>query len=450
MKRAYFLIAFVLFLAILAFFFYRYKRESTPNVIVITLDTLRADHLGCYGYSRPTSPNLDRIASQGILFENFFTTIPQTLPAHASLFFGTWPRLHGSTNNHTEFSNPSLVFLPVLMHKAGFVTGAFTSIFHLTREFKRFGGFDSENAPEVVRNVDSTLPLAMQWLGQQHGKFFAWIHIWDCHAPYYLHPTFMKKINADFHDDSFEQIHGFFKPERYNPDQMKAMIDLYDNEIAYVDSWLGKFFDEFQKNPKYNNTLLIITADHGESMDEVATTEHYAFNHGEYLFDFQVHIPMIIIPPRNSNAPRGLRVKQPASMIDIAPTILEYVHLPAPSVYVGKSLTAYFDSAKANLFADRAVFLQRRTFKKPPRPFLQYDEYGIKNDRFKLLMTVPDQLAALYRNGSETALQDAQTEQLMKNRLLEWLKNNPDFTKKSNTISSPEEEEKLRSLGYVQ
>src|SRR5262245_32743637 len=126
----------VIIAALLAFGLWRISRVEPTSFLLITIDTLRADHLGCYVYSRTISPNLDRLASEGILFENAFCVMPTTLPSHGSIFFGTWPRIHGSVSNFIRFSNPSLVYFPQLLKQAGYSTAGFVSAHHLGANMK--------------------------------------------------------------------------------------------------------------------------------------------------------------------------------------------------------------------------------------------------------------------------------------------------------------------------
>lgn len=426
----------------------RYRDKQDFNVLLISIDTLRADHLGCYGYSRKISPNLDRLASQGILFENTFCVMPTTIPSHASILFGTWPRIHGSTNNHTQIANRTLAFLPLVMRRAGFATGAFVSAFHLGEQFKGFTGIDNFDWPKLDRTSDITLARANSWL-QQLGKrkFFLWIHLWDPHSPYVLHPEFMKNINPSF-DNNFEKHYTFLGDFKYTPDQLKKMIDLYDNEIAYTDYWLGKFLDEFQKN--YPNTIIVIVSDHGETLDELADKEGYGFDHGEFLLDHQIHVPLIVILPGHQNA--GTRVSNTASLIDVFPTLMDFCHLKTPDSCQGNSLKPYILKQPSNR-PDSLVFLERRTFAQPPRPFLAGDQFGIREKDYKLLLNLPEDRTEFFRNSDQPIIPDpknAKLQDLMEMKLKQWLEFTATFQKEPGQPVSPETSEKLRSLGYVQ
>jgi arylsulfatase A-like enzyme len=428
-----------------------YRSQRTPgiqDVLLITIDTLRADHLGCYGYRRDISPNLDRYAAEGVLFENAFCVMPTTLPSHASILTGTWPRIHGSTNNHVRIANKTLAYLPRAMKEAGYATGAYVSAFHLADELKGLGGFDVFDAPKLERPAEATLSLAQKWLAQNGDRrFFLWVHLWDPHSKYFLHPEFMKKINPDFKDD-FEKHYTFLGAAKYTPDQLKRMIDLYDNEIAYTDFWLGKFMDEFRRS--HPNTLIVIVADHGETLDELVETQNYGFDHGEFLLDQQIHVPMIVLLPQNESA--GTRVRNTTSLIDVFPTILDFLGIKEPSSSQGNSLKAYILKKPANR-PDSVAFLQRRTFKVPPRPFLASNQFGVLDREYKLLLDLPEATASLFKNNDRPVTMDAKAAKmsdLMQRRLKQWLDSTAVFEKQPHQEVSPETSEKLKSLGYVQ
>lgn len=453
MKKT-FLVVVILLIACLAALFVVRKsvRPERPSILLITIDTLRADHLGCYGYARKISPNLDRLASEGVLFENTFCVMPTTLPSHGSIFFGTWPRIHGSSSNFIHFSDRSLVYFPQLLRQAGYNTAAFVSAHHLGDSLKSIAGFDEFHFPQEELTADVTLGQAGKWLQQKRQKsFFLWVHLWDPHSPYELHPKFMEKIDPGF-DNNFEKHYAFVTPGFYSSEGLQKMIDLYDNEIAFTDFHLGRFLDEFRKHPENRNTIIIVTSDHGETLDELYKTENYAFDHGEFLYDPQIHVPLILVLPNQQH--HGLRVKATNSLIDLLPTILSEAGVKIPPTAQGSSLISRIQKS-GNPAPDGLVFLQRREYKFPPRPFLAGSQFGVRERTFKLLLNLPNQESVLYRNnadGIDVGLQEKRMQQLLKDRLEEWLRITKDLTAngaQGNEVSE-EEAEKLRSLGYVQ
>jgi arylsulfatase A-like enzyme len=453
MKKSFLIAAIVLTLCLAALFVIRkFIQTKPPSILLITIDTLRADHLGSYGYARNISPNLDRLAAEGVLFENTFCIMPTTLPSHGSIFFGTWPRIHGSVSNFIHFSNPSLAYFPQLLRHAGYETAAFLSAHHLGANMKSIPGFDEFHFPEGELRADVTLGQAGRWLKRERQKnFFLWVHLWDPHSPYELHPKFMEKIHPGF-DNDFDKRYAFVDPGSYSRESLQKMVDLYDNEIAFTDFHLGHFLEEFRKQPESRNTIIIVTSDHGETLDELYESENYVFDHGEFLYDTQIHVPLILVFPDQRH--RGLRIAGTNSLIDLLPTVLSEAKIKTPSTAQGSSLISRITKS-GNPQTDALVFLQRREYKFPPRPFLADLQFGIRERNFKLLLNLPDQKTILYRNsadGVDVSLQDDRMQRLLKNRLEEWLRITKGFAAngaKSNEVSE-EEAEKLRSLGYVQ
>jgi choline-sulfatase len=308
---------FLIFLYSGVFLFFTACRQElhNQNVLLITIDTLRADHLGCYGYSRKITPVLDRLSQNGILFENAFCTMPTTVPSHGSIFFGTWPRIHGSLSNSYFYTNRKLAFLPDLLQKAGYTTMAIISSGHLATAIKRVPGFNLLIYRGTDQNASTTLNLALKWFQKNGPKhYFVWIHLWDPHWPYVLHSEIMPGINRNFRDD-IPHYHGFLPKQAYSPEGFQKMIDLYDNEIAYVDYQLGLFLDQLKRTTSLQNTMILVTSDHGESMDELAGTHNYAFDHGEFLFDSQLHVPLIVVLPKKRYS--GLRIRQTVTLLDV-------------------------------------------------------------------------------------------------------------------------------------
>ena len=445
----------LLVLGIAGFFLIRKIMQSErPSILLVTIDTLRADHLGCYGYSRKITPNLDRLASEGVLFENAFCVMPTTLPSHGSIFFGTWPRIHGSASNFIPFSNPSLAYFPQLLKKAGYDTAAFLSAHHLGAGMKSLPGFQEFHFPENEVKADVTLAEAWKWLNQKASRkpFFLWIHLWDPHSPYELHPEFMNRIHPGF-DNNFNKRYAFVDSGFYTKQHLQDMVDLYDNEIAFTDFHLGKFLDDFRTSSQFDNTMIIVTSDHGETLDELYESQNYAFDHGEFLYDQQIHVPLILLLPGHQK--QGIRIQGTVSLIDLFPTIITEAKIKVPLMAQGSSLIPRIRNVSSrNSGPDDLVFLQRREYKFPPRPFLADSQFGIRERNFKLLLNLPGNEAVLYKNqqdGIDVAAGEQRMNQLLKSRLEKWLQITGGMVSHGQKMEISEEEaEKLRSLGYVQ
>ena len=447
MKKSYtlFAVALLIAIAIAAAVKMKYRSPKVENFLLITIDTLRADHLGCYGYSSPTSPSLDALAAESTLFENAFCLMPTTVPSHGALFYSTWPRVHGSTSNFHKISNEKIVFLPDLLRQNGYQVGAFAANKTLAKAFKHKSSFAGIPVPKETRTAEQMFQTARLWLKERRGKkFFLWVHLWDPHSPYERHPQFLKKVGSN-RNYTFKQRYDFLE-KPYTKDQVAAMIELYDNEIAYTDDQLGKFLREFRGNYG-NNTMIIVTSDHGESMDELIASEGYAFDHGEYLFDHQIRVPLLLHVPEMEG---GKRISTAVTLLDVMPTILEQAGIPLPSSAHGASLLPLVNGKDRG---GSLVLLQRRDFDFPPRPFLAQRQYAIRDRNFKLLWNQKDNVTLLLRNdeeGEDISAGNPRLAQQLQQRLHQWLRSTEALSKGEKETVSPEEAEQIRALGYVQ
>lgn len=441
------IILLLLALCVLLYVFF-FGSRAPESFLLITIDTLRADHVGAYGYSRKITPALDRLAEEGVVFKNVYCVMPTTVPSHGSLFFSTWPRIHGSTSNFVHFSNTDLAFLPDVLQKAGYAVGAIVSVPHLGKNFQKYASFHEIDFPERERNAESTLRIARRWLGNnKNRKFFLWIHLWDPHSPYDLHPEFMKQIHPDA-DVNFEKHYAFLKDSSYTSEEVRTMIDLYDNEIAYTDFHLGRFLEDFRAMPAAKRTTIIVTSDHGETLGELLATEGYAFDHGEYLYDHQLHVPLIMVGPKLKHNV----VNTTVTLLDIMPTIFQRAGLPRPPTAQGNSFSSLIDSTGRSR-PDSIAFLERREFTSPPMPFLAERQFGVRDRNYKLLYNESSRQSFMYKNGAEgvdVSDEQKRLKELMQQRLLSWLSLTSKLSKGRGTTVSEEEAEKLRALGYVQ
>ncbi len=288
-------------------------RPKKLNVILITIDTLRADHLSCYDPSHAKTPNIDALASKGVVFTHAFAHVPMTLPSHTSILTGTLPLYHGVHDNYGFKASPQLETLGEFMKKAGYSTAAFIGAFPLDSRFGLDQGFDlyEEGYPAKntrtfffpERRANKVVNSAISWL-DQHGKerFFVWIHVFDPHQPYDPPPPFDKEYEKD----------------------------PYSGEIAYTDRQLGRLFEYLRKKGLMGNTLIVITADHGEGRGD-----HGESTHGYFAYNSTLHIPLIfyardLFPPH--------RVDTYVAHWDIFPTIAEIIGEKVPSQVQGRSL----------------------------------------------------------------------------------------------------------------
>ena len=292
--------------------------RSRLNLLLVTIDTLRADRLGCYGYSQIETPNLDKIARQGVLFENAVAPAPLTAPSHASMMTGVYPTVHKVRNTGGFVLSPSQPKLSKILQDQGWDTAAFIGSSVLKGRFgfnQGFAVYDDEMptsasgsaVAEPERRAGEVVDRAVKWLDAQSGKpFFLWVHVYDPHIPYDPPAPFREKY-------------------RDRP---------YDGEIAYTDQQLGRLFDTVARKSRPENTLIAVLSDHGESF-----SEHGEYTHGVFLYDTTLRIAFLMA---GGPIPAGLRVKQQARTVDLLPTVLELMGLKAPQGMQGTSLAPAF------------------------------------------------------------------------------------------------------------
>jgi arylsulfatase A-like enzyme len=269
------------------------------NVILITLGTTRADRIGCYGYQPAQTPALDALARRGALFERAYSSVPLTLPAHATIFTSLYPPEHGLHVDGTNRLGSDIPVLAEFLKVANYDTGAFLSAFALNAKFGLNRGFDIYDDALTASNIEgsdsqrrdgvSVMDAALGWLKARRARpFFCWIHFSDPHFPYDARPeTF---------GDTFTE-----RP--------------YDAGIAYADLQVGRLTEFLQSHELSERTLIVVVGDHGEGL-----MEHGELQHGMQLYNSTLHVPLIVAGPDFIQP--GVRPAVPVSHVDVAPTIL--------------------------------------------------------------------------------------------------------------------------------
>jgi len=295
------------------------KKSTRPDIIFITIDTLRADHLGCYGYFRNTSPAIDELALNGILFERTMTPMGTTLPAHVSLMTSTLTLKHGIKANMSSIKSPldtseGLATFAQIAARAGYATAGFVSAAPVKKHSGLSEGFEKFDEPKSIsRRAASTNKKLFSWLKKNSGRpLFLWVHYWDPHEPYSApgkyRNMFIKK----------KGIRKFLKQKKV-PNMVSYVLhknNRYDGEIRYVDSQVNRLFDILKKKGVFDDSIIVITGDHGEGMGQ-----HYWIDHGR-IYDEQLHVPLIIKLPDGGDY-AGTRRSGVSSLIDIVPTVVE-------------------------------------------------------------------------------------------------------------------------------
>jgi arylsulfatase A-like enzyme len=299
---------------------------AEPNILLVTVDTLRADHLSCYGYGWKTSPNIDKLAAEGTKFSNAYTPIPLTGPAHLSLFTSRYPQEHGAVRNGIAMATEQpLVTLPQYLRANGYNTAGFISGWPLTGRLtginEWFDHYDETLTRKFqlfnsARWAEDVTPPAITWLKQNAGgnkPFFAWVHYFDPHSPYDFREHF-----ADLPKS------GSSMPPESTDAETRERIRAYDTEIAYMDWHLGKLLNVLEELKVADSTLVVLTADHGESLGE-----HDYVGHGRHLYQNIIRVPLIIRWPGKVKA--GQTVPASVSLLDIAPTISDLTAQSKPA-----------------------------------------------------------------------------------------------------------------------
>lgn len=319
---------------------------KSPNIIVITLDTTRADRMGFLGSKRGLTPNLDALATRSSVFLRAYSQVPLTPPSHATIFTGTYPQFHHVTNMQTPLA-ADLPYTPAILHDHGYHTAAFVASIVLAPKPPFAVGFDRgfdtydadfhQDAPEedhyktVVRRGGEVVARTLAWLSK-HPKdpFFIWVHLYDAHDPY-------------------------DPPEPYKTRYRK---DLYDGGIAYEDAVVGRLVRQLKLRGLYDEMVIAVMADHGESLGA-----HGEDTHGIFLYDDTIQVPLLIKLPRAQAKTEAKRIENRVELVDISPTLLEEAGIAIPTEMQGVSLLTLMtpglakkNSALASAWHDRPAY----------------------------------------------------------------------------------------------
>ena len=404
-------------------------KHTLPNdlsLLVITLDTTRADRIGAYGFADIETPNLDRLAREGVLFEQAESVAPLTLPAHSSIFTGQFPPTHGVRDNGGFYLGEDRVVMAELLRDAGLRTGGFVASFVLDSKWGISQGFDhyfddfdlkkstGRSLNEVERPADEVADAALAWLDEApQARFFSWVHFYDPHSPY--------------------------KPPE--PWASRYPNRPYVGEIAFVDSQVGRLLDWLDRNDRVRDTVVIVMGDHGESLGE-----HGESGHGFFVYEGATRVPFIVRTPLDST--RGRRIQTPVRAVDVLPTALELLGVETTAPNDGSSLVPLLNGSMQTMdlacyseavypryhfgWSDLAAMrVGTMKYISAPRPEL-YD-----------LAADPNEERNLYREGSELV-------ESLKSRLSE-LESDWDDVSPSERIEEidPDTRARLAALGYL-
>ncbi len=299
------------------------------TVVIVSIDTLRRDHASLYGYRRKTTPGLEDLASEAVVFDDAVSTSSWTLPAHASLFTSLYPSFHGAVTLHQGLSD-ELTGLPRLLDEQGFFTQAIVTHLYLSEKYGFGTGFDRLLFMPETRAEQVTDRAIGVLRARGDRDLFLFLHYYDPHWHYDPPAPYDRTFDPDY-SGSASGIWWDFKehtPESMDPRDLHHILALYDGEILYTDTHLQRFFQEMKRLEMFDKALVVVTSDHGEEFGD-----HGGWEHQKTLYDEQLRVPLLVKLP--GGEARGRRVGEQVSLLDIAPTVVEYLGLPSPTFFSG-------------------------------------------------------------------------------------------------------------------
>jgi arylsulfatase A-like enzyme/Tfp pilus assembly protein PilF len=396
--------------------------EDVRRIILISIDTCRADHLSCYGYPRKTTPNIDAIAAEAVVFRNVVSPVPLTLPGHCSMLTGTIPAYHGVHDNEGYKLDDSHVTLAELLRQNGFTTGAFVSAFVLDSQFGLAQGFDTygdrfeqELADNVIaqRRGDEVSRFGVDWLYKHKDeRFFLFLHYYDPHSRY----------------------------EPPEPFASEYRDSLYAGEIAYVDYCIGQVIAELKKLGLYESCLLVITGDHGEMLGE-----HKELTHGYFIYQGALKVPLIVkLPGRHE----GRKIDSLVGLVDIVPTICGLLNIDAPAEIHGEDLSGCLRGGKL-LSQDREFYCESMY----PTRYKGNSLLGLVSEQWKYIQTTRPEMYDLFGDPGEFTNvfeREPHRARIFQDRLRQILESTVAKRKPGSKMQLDEEAiRRLESLGYI-
>lgn len=393
-------------------------------MLLVTLDTTRADHIGCYGARAAKTPNIDALAARGVRFRQAITSVPLTAPSHASILTGLLPPTHGVRNNGEAPLASEQVTLAEILRDHGYQTAAFVSAFVLDRRFGLDQGFDvydddvqRTNAANSFgglneRRGDATTSAMLAWLAQRKPSqpFFTWVHLYDAHEPYAPPPPFDKEFAGRE----------------------------YDGELAFVDAQVGRMIAGLQSAGLLETTMIALVADHGESLGE-----HREASHGRTIYDAVMHVPWILVCPGTSSA-SGEVVDDVVSTVDLLPSLLDALGLPLPQRLDGQSLLSTPSDPERAVYIETMMPLLNNGWA-PLHGLRSAHAKYIEAPRAEFFDLDRDPFELADRSGENAAVVRRMSKDL-ESRRAAWPKDNDLLTR--NSAASAEAQRALATLGY--
>jgi choline-sulfatase len=398
----------------------RYLQSQSTPVILVSIDTLRADHLSIYGYRRVRTPNIDSFAENGTIFTAIASQIPLTLPSHASLFTSMYP-FATRVEENTQRVPAGMVTLASVLRSRGYKTAAFIGTGLLDQRYGLDQGFDFYDSPfhlgpvatenpnvRVRRDAALVVRSAEQWLSANRGQpVFAFVHLYDLHTPY------------------------------TRPVSVRPTVAGYDAELEYVDQVLGRFRQVLVKQGWWDRSLVLVLADHGESLEE-----HGESSHGYFIYASTVWVPLLIHWP-SATAGHPARIAEPGGLIDVAPTILDFLSVPAPPSFQGRNLMDGKETAGRQVYGESLY--PHDAFRWAPLRSLREGDFKFieapRPELYNLHDDPREQINLIRRNTAKA--------QELRLRLDKLLARYASSQAPPVRDTSPESAAALRSLGYI-
>ena len=412
------------------------SNATRPSVILITIDTLRADHVGCYGAQTVRTPTLDALAHDGVVFERAISQVPLTWPSHAVILTGTYPFQNGVQDFTGEPLAQQFRTVPQAFQRDGYATGAVVSAFVLDRSWGLARGFDfyddafsaetfeKKETGLVDRRAGESVAHAIAWLKKTPRRpFFLWLHLYDPHSPY-------------------------DPPEPYRTEYRGH---LYDGEIAYADHELGNLISWLKQNHLYDSSLIVALSDHGESLGEHGEDEH-----GFFVYNATVHVPLIVKPPAGSGIAAGRR-REPVETTAVGPTLLQLAGVKdsIQTQFQSIALLGAGSDIKSGMNSTKSQAPKDPAYSETFYPFSSFGWsplHAFESERFHFIEAPKPELYDLESDPGETrniAAEQPAMVAVLREKMQALLAHNP-FTREdagAGTLS-PDAQEKLRALGY--
>jgi len=400
----------------------RVGRDDGLNVLLVTLDTTRADRIGAYGWGKAKTPTIDALAAGGVRFADAYCPAPLTLPSHCSILTGTYPLYHKVRNNGSYYLGPEAVTLAERLKEKGYVTSAFVASFNVDSRFGLDQGFDTYDDKfsddEMLKTfrsekrADEVADSFLAWFeANDQKKFFSWVHFYDPHMPHDV-PSPYKEEFAE---------------------------DLYDGEIAFMDHHFGRIIARLRERKVLDKTLIVIAGDHGEALGDKGELDH-----GIFIYDPTMKVPLIFYGEKC--LPGGLVVESRVRLIDIMPSILDLVKIPVNKDVQGASLLPFIEGKKEGSLP---CYLESYY---PPETYGWSELLGFIDGDWKYIRAPRPELYNLKEDKKEERNlldKESKTAALLDKKLTAAIRDYSSKKEAGRRTLTREEEERLRSLGYV-